>query len=230
MAWFRSHHLRKLSPDEFEQLVYWLARRCGEFSAVQWYGGVHNYDNNQGRDIVAHKHTDAGLERWYIQCKRHTRINYATLRNELNTLSKHAAESPGFAPHVIVFATACDIPPRAKNKATVYARASGLPAPLYWDHRELDNMLTAQPETEKEFFGQSGYPLKLRTQITNFGNWSVAIILGTVLLLAIRAVINLPLLPHEATPALTPTPTQEPTAMPVAVIPPTPTNTPTPTP
>jgi hypothetical protein len=226
----RSHHLTKLSSDEFEQLVYQLARRCGEFSSVQWYRSARIYDGDEGRDIVAHRHTDAELERWYIQCKQHTRVNYATLHSELDTLARHSAESPGFTPHVIVFASASDIAPRTRRKAAIYARALGLPAPLYWDRRELDDMLKAQPETEEEFFERQGQLLKLRAQIKNPINWVIATVLCAALLLAARLVLNVPLPHHEAAAPSVSTPIQEPTPMPVAVMPPTPTATSTPLP
>ncbi|MDY7075322.1 MAG: restriction endonuclease [Chloroflexota bacterium] len=221
---------RRLSSDNFERLIYWLVRGQGDFDAVQWYGSARGRDT--GRDVVAHKHTDTGRERWYIQCKQHTRVKYATLREELDRLAKHAAESPGFAPHVVVFATACDIPSRAKDKATIYARALGLPAPSYWDRRELDEMLAAQPETEEEFFGRQGY-LQLQTYLTNPVGWGVTILLGTVLFLVVRVILGLGLPASNVTmPTATPAFTQEVTPVPASIVTstPNPTSTPAPTP
>jgi formylglycine-generating enzyme required for sulfatase activity len=142
------HHFEDVSPDDFERLVYWLVKRSGEFDAVQWYGGA----RDKGRDVVAYRHT-AGREKWYIQCKRYRSIAFPTLRDELDKLAGHASEEPGFAPDVIVFATACPVPPDAKDRAAAHARALGLPAPYYWGRLELDERLKAQPEIEEEFFG-----------------------------------------------------------------------------
>jgi len=143
------HHFEDLSPEQFERLVYWLVRRSGEFDEVQWYGGA----RDKGRDVVAYKHAEAGREKWYIQCKRYQSIGFPTLRDELDKLAKHAEKTPGFAPGVVVFATACPVPPQAKDQAGAHARALGLPEPYYWGRLELDERLKAQPDTEEEFFG-----------------------------------------------------------------------------
>jgi len=146
------HHFDDLSPEDFERLVYWLARRSGEFDEAQWYGGA----RDKGRDVVAYKHTPARRETWYIQCKRYEKITFATLRDELDKLAEHAAAEPDFAPDVVVFATACPVPPQAKDRASARARALGLPEPYYWGRMELDERLKTQPETEEEFFGAPG--------------------------------------------------------------------------
>jgi tetratricopeptide (TPR) repeat protein len=145
------HHFEDLSPERFEHLVYWLVKRSGEFDEVQWYGGA----RDKGRDVVAYKHTTAGREKWYIQCKRHQDVTFATLRDELDKLAEHTLEAPGFVPHRIVFATATTPSPHAKDEATAHAQELGLPKPYYWGRLELDERLKAQPETEKEFFGRA---------------------------------------------------------------------------
>jgi hypothetical protein len=197
---------------------------------VQWYNDTRDHDGVTKRGIVARKLTDAGSERWYIQCQHHARINYATLRRELDALAQRTVESPGFTPQAIVFAAVCNVPFRVKDKATVHARALGLPAPLYWDRRELDKMLAAQPEIRKELFGRRGRFSNLRARMASLGGWGVAVTLGAALLLAIRVLFNLPLWAHEETPTATPVPTREPTPIPVAIVTPTPTNTNTPVP
>ena len=129
------HHFEDLSPNDFERLIYWLAERSGEFDEVQWYGGA----RDKGRDVVAYKHRAGQREKWYIQCKRYDRVAFATLRDELDKLAGHAAETSDFAPDYIVFATACDVPPEARDKAGEHAKQLGLPAPLYyWDRTALD--------------------------------------------------------------------------------------------
>ncbi|UCC32061.1 MAG: restriction endonuclease [Phycisphaerales bacterium] len=145
------HRFDDLSPDDFERLVYWLVKRSTEFDAVEWYGGA----RDKGRDVVAYRHAAAGTrgrEKWYIQCKRYATITFATLRDELDKLATHARADPGFAPRVIVFATACPVPPQAKDQAAAHARALHLPEPYYWGRLELDERLKAQPDTEDEFF------------------------------------------------------------------------------
>jgi hypothetical protein len=142
------HHFEDLSPDDFERLVYWLVKRSGEFDQVQWYGGA----RDRGRDVVAYRHT-GGREKWYIQCKRYRSITFSTLRDELDKLAEHATKTPGFAPDVLVFATACPVPPDAKDRAAAHARALNLPEPYYWGRLELDERLKAQPDTQEEFFG-----------------------------------------------------------------------------
>jgi len=179
---------------------------------------------------VVRKITDTGYERWYIRCQHYARINYAVLRDDLDALAQRAIESPGFTPHAIVLATACNISPRAKAKAIVYARDLGLPAPLYWDLQELDTMLAAQPETEQELYSRLGRLARLRVRIAKLGNWPAAAMLGVVLLLAIRGGRSLPPPPREAVPVSAPMPMQEPTPMPVAIVTPTPTNMPSSTP
>ena len=111
------HHFDDLSPDDFERLIYWLVERSGEFDQAQWYGGA----RDKGRDVVAYKHTASGREKWYIQAKRYGSISFPTLKEELDKLAGHAQAEPGFAPQVIVFATACDVPPQAKDQAAAYA-------------------------------------------------------------------------------------------------------------
>lgn len=145
------YHFEDLSPEDFERLIYWLVKRDQKqkFDAVEWYGGA----RDKGRDVVAYKHTTGGREKWYIQCKRYQQIAYSTLHDELNKLAEHARDNPDFTPDVIVFATTCIVSPDAKDKATDHARKLGLPDPYYWGRLELDEMLEAQPETEKEFFG-----------------------------------------------------------------------------
>ncbi len=145
-------HFEDLSPDDFERLVYWLAKRSGDFDEVQWYGGA----RDKGRDVVAYKHTTTGREKWYIQAKRYQRITFATLRDELDKLAEHATDEPSFAPQVIVFATACPVPPQAKDQAAAHAKTKLLPEPYYWDRLYLDERLKAQPETQAEFFGVDG--------------------------------------------------------------------------
>ena len=181
-----SHYLKRLSAGDFGWLVYQLVRRCGEFIAVQWYNDARSHDGITRYGIVARKITDTGYERWYIRCQHYARINYAVLRDDLDALAQRAIESPGFTPHAIVLATACNISPRAKAKAIVYARDLGLPAPLYWDLQELDTMLAAQPETEQELYSRLGRLARLRVRIAKLGNWPAAAMLGVVLLLAIR--------------------------------------------
>jgi hypothetical protein len=152
------HHFGDLSPDDFERLVYWLVRRSGEFDEVQWYGGA----RDKGRDVVAYRHAEAGREKWYIQCKRYQSISFPTLRDELDKLAKHADKTPGFKPDVVVFATACPVPPQAKDQAAERARELGLPEPYYWGRLELDERLKAQPETEEEFFGAAAEQYETR--------------------------------------------------------------------
>ena len=155
------HHFEDLSPDDFERLVYWLVKRSpGEFDEVQWYGGA----RDKGRDVVAYKHAAAGREKWYIQCKRYAKITFSTLRDELDKVAEHAKEEPGFAPDTVVFATACPVPPQAKDQAAIRARELNLPEPCYWGRLELDERLKAQPETEEEFFGtpSAAAPVDLR--------------------------------------------------------------------
>jgi len=142
------HHFEDLSAGDFERFVYWLVKRSGEFDEAEWYGGA----RDKGRDVVAHKHT-ARREKWYIQCKRYRSITFSTLRDELDKLARHAGENPDFTPDAIVFATACPVPPAAKDKAAAHAHALMLPTPYYWGRLELDERLKAQPDTEGEFFG-----------------------------------------------------------------------------
>jgi tetratricopeptide (TPR) repeat protein len=160
-ATHHTHHFDDLSPDDFERLVYWLLKRGAEFDEVQWYGGA----RDKGRDVVAHKHTPAGRETWYVQCKRYASITFATLRDELDKLAQHAAQDPGFRPDVVVFATACPVPPQAKDQAAVHAAGLGLPQPYYWGRLELDERLKAQPETEAEFFGEPPAATAYTTQV-----------------------------------------------------------------
>jgi len=149
------HHFEDLSPDNFERLVYWLVKRSGEFDAVQWYGGA----RDKGRDVVAYRHTPAReREKWYIQCKRYQSITFSTLRVELDKLAQHAEGEPDFAPVVVVFATACPVPPQAKDRAAAHARTLNLPEPYYWGRLELDERLKAQLDTEEEFFGSPSPP------------------------------------------------------------------------
>ena len=143
------HHFEDISPDDFERLVYWLVKRSGEFDEVQWYGGA----RDRGRDVVVYKHTATGREKWYIQCKRYQSITFYTLRKELDNLARHAEKEQDFAPDVVVFATACPVPPQAKDRAAAHARGLRLPEPYYWGRLELDERLKAQPEIESEFFG-----------------------------------------------------------------------------
>lgn len=142
------HHFEDLSPDDFERLVYWLVKRSGEFDQVQWYGGA----RDKGRDVVTYKHAATDREKWYIQCKRYEKINFATLHDELDKLAQHTKAESTFAPDVIVFATACSVPPQAKDQAANLARKLGLPEPYYWGRLELDERLKAQPDTQREFF------------------------------------------------------------------------------
>lgn len=142
-------HFGDLSPDDFERLIHSLVKRSGEFDEAQVYGGA----RDKGRDVVAYKHTAAGREKWYIQCKRYKEIFPSTLCNELDKVAQHAKNDPRFAPDVIVFATACPIPPQTKDRTTTYARQLNLPEPYYWGRLELDERLKTQPDTEQEFFG-----------------------------------------------------------------------------
>jgi hypothetical protein len=143
------HHFEDLSPATFERLVYWLVKESGDFDEVQWCGGT----RDKGRDVVAYKHTPFAREKWYIQCKRYQSITFTTLRSELDKLAEHAKAKPDFAPDVIVFATACDVPPDAKDRASDYACSVNLAEPYYWGRLELDEMLKGQPRIEGEFFG-----------------------------------------------------------------------------
>jgi len=146
------YHFEDLSADEFERLVYWLVKRSDEFDEVQQYGGA----RDKGRDVVGYKHTAAGREKWYIQCKRYEKIAFPTLREELKKLADHTKADPGFAPDVVVFATACPVPAQAKDKAKARARELGLPEPYYWGRWELDERLKGQPGTAEEFFLPTG--------------------------------------------------------------------------
>jgi len=168
------HHFGDLSPDDFERFVYWLVKRCGEFDEVQWYGGA----RDKGRDVVAYRHAPATeREKWYIQCKRYQSITFSTLRVELDKLAQHAREEPRFAPDVVVFASACPVPPQAKDQAAAHARALNLPEPYYWGRLELDERLKAQPDTEEEFFGSpppSSSPVHLDLRGAQIGGSVVA--------------------------------------------------------
>lgn len=221
------HHFEDLSPDDFERLVYWLVRRCGEFDAVQWYGGA----RDKGRDVVAYKHTAAGREQWTIQCKRYQCIAFPTLRDELDKLAQHARKEADFAPDVIVFATACAVPPAVKDRAAAHARELGLPEPYYWGRLELDEMLKQQPETEEQFFSRR--PIPTGVQDTWGGEAApegaqIAIwvaVIGAVATIVAAAIGILPDVVPEATPTPTVMPTQTAT---VTAPPPSPT-VPTPT-
>jgi hypothetical protein len=127
---------------------------------VQWYGGA----RDKGRDVVAYKHAATKRDKWYIQCKRYQAITFSTLRDELDRLAEHTKDQPDFAPDVIVFATACPVPPQAKDQATGHARALNLPEPYYWGRLELDERLKTQPQTEAEFFGWYGRPIGIPFQ------------------------------------------------------------------
>jgi hypothetical protein len=148
------YHFEDLSPDEFERLVYCLVERSGKFDVVQGYGGM----GDKGRDVIAYRHSPAGREKWYIQCKRYETISFYHLKRELNKLAKHAEDDPSFAPDAIVFATATTPSPQAKDDATDHAKGLGLPEPYYWGRMELDTKLKAQPETVEEFFGRLQRP------------------------------------------------------------------------
>jgi len=177
------HHFDDLSPDDFERFIYWLVKRSRDFSEVQWYGGA----RDRGRDIVAYKHTATGREKWYIQCKRYQSIDFATLREELDKLAEHAKRAKDFAPDVIVFATACSIPPQIKDQATAHSHALALPEPYYWGRWELDEGLKAQPETEQEFFGLGDSGRKT----TGAGKRPVYAIAGLVVGAGVDLLVNL---------------------------------------
>lgn len=157
------HHFEDLSPDDFERFVYYLVKRCGDFDEVQWYGGA----RDKGRDVVAYKHAATGREKWYIQCKRYKSITFSTLRDELDKLAQHAQAEPDFGPDVVVFATACPVPPQARDQAAAHARALNLPQPYYWGRLELDERLKAQPDTEEEFFGTPSPSPQARVDLRN---------------------------------------------------------------
>jgi hypothetical protein len=217
----RSYPFRSLSPGDFERLIYWLANRCGEFDAVHWYRGARA--SGRGRDVVAIKPADAGRERWYIQCKRQGRINYAVLRRELDSLADLAAKMPNFTPQVIVFTTTGDVPSLVRNKATIYARAQGLPKPQYWDRRELREMLEGQPQTKEEFFGhRAPFLQRIGSQFTRRARlWSGVILLSLLSYMVVRMAFDW--LPSSQV-------LQEPTSVAVLLPSPTATATPTPTP
>jgi Restriction endonuclease len=151
------HHFDDLSPDDFERVIYWLVKRSGEFDQVQYYGGA----RDKGRDVVAYRHTPAGRAKWYFQAKRYVSISFPTLKEELDKLAGHAKAEPDFSPDVIVFVTACDVPPQARDQAEAYARDLGLPAPHYWGRLELDEKVKRQRDIVEEFFQDGRTPAVL---------------------------------------------------------------------
>jgi len=153
-ATLHQYHLEDLSPDDFERLVYTLVERSGEFQHVEWYGG----SGDKGRDVVAYRRGPDGRETWYIQCKRYQNITFATLRDELEKVHGHIQSEPSFAPDTIVFATACNVSPQAKDAAIALARDLGLPHPYFWGRLELDARLKTQPETVRDFFHPGSTP------------------------------------------------------------------------
>jgi restriction endonuclease Mrr len=64
----------ELSPLQFERLCLWLVDRQG-YLRPQHLGEA---GNEQGRDIIAYKATDAGEQLWYFQCKRYKSIGAKT--------------------------------------------------------------------------------------------------------------------------------------------------------
>jgi len=83
-------HFGDLSPLEFERMCLWLVEREG-YLRPQHLGEA---GSEQGRDVVAHKLTDAGEELWYFQCKRYKRIGAATLKNEVDKYNSLAEADP----------------------------------------------------------------------------------------------------------------------------------------
>jgi tetratricopeptide (TPR) repeat protein len=159
------HHFDDLSPDDFERLVYWLLKRGAEFDEVQWYGGA----RDKGRDVVAHKHTPAGRETWYVQCKRYASTTFSTLRDELDKLTHHAARDPGFRPDVIVFATACPVPPQAGKTqlAVEFAYRYGRYFHgVHWFNAAQPATLEAQIATCGAAMALPNWPAEQREQVT----------------------------------------------------------------
>ena len=72
-------------------MCLWLVEREGyERARHLGLGG-----SEQGRDVVAYKPTPRGDELWYFQCKRYKSIGAATLKNEVDSLSRPVCTGPG---------------------------------------------------------------------------------------------------------------------------------------
>ena len=68
----------ELSPAQFERLCLWLVERLGYLRAEH----LGESGNEQGRDVIAYKPTEAGEQLWYFQCKRYSTISAAQLIKE----------------------------------------------------------------------------------------------------------------------------------------------------
>jgi len=206
------YRFENLSSSDFERLVYQLVVRCGEFEDVEWYGGA----RDRGRDVVAYKQIAAGRQKWYFQCKPYIRVTYDIVRNDLDRLMEHGTEQPGFAPDVIIFATACPVLAQVADQAAIYANQLGLPEPYFWDQGALDRMLKSQPETEREFFGLRRFINRHLIASTVRAPRGCQIALGLFALLLVAAGVMLS--QRAASPPATPmlhTATHAPTSAPI---------------
>ena len=136
-----------LSPLEFERMCVWLVER-EEYLQPQHFGQA---GGEQGRDIVAHKPTDAGKELWYFQCKRHKHISTSSLKKEVDKYAALARTDPTKRPTGIVFVTSAVVSARIRDNVDAYCRDHGYDCD-FWARTELDMRVKKYPEIVEEFF------------------------------------------------------------------------------
>ncbi len=138
---------RDLSPLEFERLCLWLVEREG-YLRPQHLGEA---GSEQGRDVVAHKSTDAGEELWYFQCKRYKRIGATTLKNEVDKYNSLAEADPTKRPVGVVFVTNAVVSANVRDDVEAYCREHGY-AHDFWARTELDMRVKKHSDIVHEFF------------------------------------------------------------------------------
>jgi hypothetical protein len=138
-----------LSPEQFEEICYWILSEQRDSKLlnaeqIEYYGG----SGDKGRDIVVFEKD--GQETYY-NCKRYKKNNFPVLRDEINKLVKYRDENNKKISK-IVFCTAENVSPHAKDKTRKYAKDNNFNKVFFLGKTELDKEVKGSQLVGKNFF------------------------------------------------------------------------------
>jgi hypothetical protein len=148
-------HWEKLTPEEFEQLVFFALDDMG-FKNIEWRkGGEGITATDGGRDLEAiysklEPDDSLTLEKWWVEVKyrTHTLSPDVVQRTVINALGRQSVD-------VIAIATNQVITNKTLDWIKEFQTSQRRPRVVIWQRHDLDRLLRKYPRTIARFFPES---------------------------------------------------------------------------
>ncbi len=133
------NRIKRLSPTDFENLVYDLAVLRGLRNATWRTPGADGGRDIEGTATAVDLAGRVTVEKWYVECKRYkASVDWPTVREKIAYAENHRAD-------YLLLCTTASLSPQCKDELAVRESRGERPRVRFWDGADLESLVAQNP-------------------------------------------------------------------------------------